>query len=114
MYKDQIDGNISISSNSTQNVSNNIESDNDYLDVTPETAQTIPVHIGLRPHQTRNARPLPVRKTVRRDNKVLQALSLPKFSLYNMRSLIPKIQSFSEDMIDGHCQLIPNKGVGKV
>ena len=79
MYKDQIEGNISISSNSTQNASNNIESNEDYLYVIPVTVQTIPVHIGLRPHQTRNARPLPVRKTVRRDNKVLQALSLPKF-----------------------------------
>ena len=40
----------------------------------------------------------PVLKTIRRDNKAVQALSLPNISNYNMRSLIPKIQNFSLDM----------------
>ena len=46
-----------------------------------------------------------MRKTIRRDNKVLQALSLPKFSNYNMRSLIPKIGHFGADMEDRNCDL---------
>ena len=37
-------------------------------------------------------------KTIRRDNKAVQALSLPKVSNYNMRLLIPKIGNFANDM----------------
>ena len=47
----------------------------------------------------------PVRKMIRRDNKVLQALSLPKFSSYNMRSLMPKILNFGAEMEDRQCSL---------
>ena len=43
--------------------------------------------------------PLP-KKTIRRDNKVLQAASLPKMSNYNMRSLMPKNFNFGTDMED--------------
>ena len=39
-------------------------------------------------------------KTLRRDKKTLQALSLPLISLYNMRSLLPKLDSFVEDFED--------------
>ena len=40
----------------------------------------------------------PYWKRIRRDNCAVQALSLPKISNYNMRSLIPKIGNFSLDM----------------
>ena len=36
---------------------------------------------------------------------MLQALSLPKMSSYNMRSLMPKIQNFGTDMLDRNCSL---------
>ena len=39
-------------------------------------------------------------KTIRRDNRAVQALSLPKVANYNMRSLITKIGKFSNDMLD--------------
>ena len=37
-------------------------------------------------------------KTIRRDNKSVQALTLPRLTNYNMRSLFPKIGNFSIDM----------------
>ena len=43
-------------------------------------------------------RPPPSRKTLRRDKKTIQALTLPTISNYNMRSLFGKILNFSEDM----------------
>ena len=91
---DQLDGNISITSlNSSLS-----------LDTLP--ASTIPVHIGFRPSSFPvSERLLPVRKTIRRDNKVVQALSLPRISSYNMRSLMPKLNCFVEDMLDRNCQL---------
>ena len=36
-------------------------------------------------------------KTLRRSNKAVQGLSLPAISNYNMRSLLPKLDSFAED-----------------
>ena len=51
------------------------------------------------------ARLPPVRKTIRRSNRLLQAASLPKFSSYNMRSLMPKIHNFVLDFEDRMCQL---------
>ena len=36
--------------------------------------------------------------TVRRDNRLLEALSLPTFSVYNMRSIWSKLDSLAQDM----------------
>ena len=91
---DHFDGNISISSFDTTVLS-------------PEdSSSSIPVHIGYRPifrpySETRR----PVLKVIRRDNKVVQAASLPRISSYNVRSLMPKVNSFAEDMLDRSCQL---------
>ena len=38
-------------------------------------------------------------------NKILQAVSLPKLSSYNMRSLMPKIRNFGTDMEERMCSL---------
>ena len=58
----------------------------------------IQVHWGYRPSKV-NFEHLPhSRKTIRRDNKTIEALALPKLANYNMRALFSKIQSFSEDM----------------
>ena len=58
----------------------------------------IPVQISHRPKIQIIERPPPARKTIRRDKKSIQALSLPNISSYNMRSLFGKIQNLSEDM----------------
>ena len=66
----------------------------------------IPVLTGNRPtNGIKTKRLPPVRKTIRRDNKVLQAVSLPKISNYNMRSLLPKVENFGADMQDRNCSI---------
>ena len=77
----QLDGNVSLDSTL-------IENESEY----------IPVHIGYRPEKQKENRPLPSKKTLTRDNKTIQALTLPTLSNYNMRSLFGKILNFSEDM----------------
>ena len=54
--------------------------------------------VGFRPPKVTLDRGKPYWKRIRRDNCAVQALSLPKISNYNMRSLIPKIGNFSLDM----------------
>ena len=93
MFMDQLDGNISVTSSLSAG------------DEAIPCAQYIPVLTGFRPGHCSTARLPPVRKTIRRDNKVLQALTLPKLSNYNMRSLFPKIGNFGTDMIDRNCDL---------
>ena len=39
-------------------------------------------------------------KVIRKDNKLLEALNLPAFTVYNMRSLWSKINNLAEDIID--------------
>ena len=62
----------------------------------------IPVHTGLRkPTQNLKERWSPRSNnniTIKRDNRYLEALSLPTFSLYNMRSVWSKLSSLAEDM----------------
>ena len=92
----QLDGNISLSSS--------ISSSNSSLVTTKSLS--IPVRVSHRVACIQSdPRPAPVLKTIRRDNKVLQARSLPKLSLYNMRSLMPKCSSFGADMEDRLCSL---------
>ena len=40
----------------------------------------------------------PVRVTLRRDNKLQQSVFFPKIAVSNLRSLVPKIRNFSQDM----------------
>ena len=58
----------------------------------------IPIVIGLRPTKISIDRGLPYWKSIRRDNKAVQGLTLPRITNYNMRSLIPKIGNFALDM----------------
>ena len=59
-----------------------------------------PIHIqtGFRPTRVIYERPLPVRRTSRRDNRKVQALTLPRIVNYNMRSLFPKFENFAQDV----------------
>jgi hypothetical protein len=49
---------------------------------------------------TRRENILPARKTVRRDGKGLQCLSLQIISVSNLRSLLPKINNFKRDILE--------------
>ena len=65
--------------------------------------QHISVHIGFRSEEYPYVKPHQDRKhskniTIRRDNKLIEALSLPIFSVYNMRSIWSKLSSLAEDM----------------
>ena len=95
IHIDQLDGNISLNS-SNMSV---CETDTD-------ATYPISVQLGYRPSKSICISRLPpVRKTIRRDNKLLQAVSLPKMSSYNMRSLMPKIGNFGTDMEDRNCSI---------
>ena len=63
-----------------------------------ESESGIPVQIGYRPIKVIYERPPHSWKTLRRDNKTIQALTLPKIANYNMQSLFSKIENFSLDM----------------
>ena len=58
----------------------------------------IPVVVGYRPWRKTDDRLPAVRNVIRRENKCLQALSLPVLLSYNMRSIWGKISSFATDM----------------
>ena len=64
------------------------------------SADHIPVIIGHRPVKIVPVRPQSVRRVIRRENKCVQALSIPATLVYNMRSIWSKLNSFSEDMIE--------------
>ena len=65
----------------------------------PQLAYPIPVVSGYRPPNIPSDRLMPpVRSVIRRDNRCVQALSLPVILFYNMRSLWGKLDSFSEDV----------------
>ena len=58
----------------------------------------IPVYVRDRPANRRPAERVPVRTVIRRNNKLVDALSTPWISLYNARSLWSKLKNFSVDM----------------
>ena len=76
----QIDGNLSICSSIC------------------EKPETIYSQVGFRPPRTVFERPPPTRIVIRKSMKVLNAIGLPRVTIYNARSLFPKIESFATDM----------------
>ena len=87
----QLDENISLDSSliSTDDLNDSIDDCDRH---------TIPTQVGFRPISVTVQRPPPSWRTIRRDNKKVQALTLPKITNFNMRSLFPKLNNFSEDM----------------
>ena len=79
----QLDGNVSLNSSLSINETEKIQ-----------------VHTGYRPKKEAFLRPHHSRKTLKRNNKTIQALTLPRISSYNMRSIFGKIGNFSADMND--------------
>ena len=73
--------------------------------------QYIPVHISSRypkvkPLQTQHSRKKNSNNiTIKRDNRLFEALSLPVFSVYNMRSIWSKLSSLAEDMDERNTDL---------
>ena len=65
-----------------------------------ESTINIPVQVGYRPIKVIYERPLPSWKTIRRDNKTIQALTLPKIANYNMQSLFSNIRNFWLDILE--------------
>ena len=116
----QLDGNISFLSNSSLLSSNTyLEASSENVSLTPYNSLEhswfsqpsendlsisvcpayIPVIISEERKQCPRVVRLPhTRKILRRENKCLQALSLPKFTFYNMRSIWDKMNSFAADM----------------
>ena len=66
----------------------------------PSVDNHIPVQIGFRPtkYSVIKKKNLKNNITIRRDDKYIRALSLPSFSVYNMRSVWSKFSSLAEDM----------------
>ena len=58
----------------------------------------IPVIVGNRPSQMVTEIRDAVRVTVRRSNKLIDALSVPRMTLYNVRSAWAKWENMAEDM----------------
>ena len=84
----QLDGNITLSSIAEE----------------PESMR-IPVWCGYRPPRPVQGWRRPARRVVRRDNRLVEALSLPTLSSYNMRAARAKLRSLAEDIEMRDCQL---------
>ena len=69
------------------------------LGVYVNDGQLIKTVIGNRPRNTtRGGARIPARKVIRRDEGLVEALTLPKITLYNMRSMWPKIGNLADDI----------------
>ena len=88
----QFDGNVTISS--------------DVSEFSDPIGIQIPTQIGFRPYKSILEPLPPTRKVIYRSNRNIQALTLPKITNYNMRSLWGKILNLSEDIMDRQSDLI--------
>ena len=69
-------------------------------------ANSIPVQTGFRPPNVIYERPPSSKRIIRRDNRKVQALALPKVVNYNMRSLFPKLDNFAQDTHERESDII--------
>ena len=123
----QFDGNCSITSSSSTQLSNSsvtsCTNENSWFSQPSECATTqpnlvfashptfrygnsIPVITGFRPDRVTPARPPPARQVLRRENKCLQALSLPNLLSYNMRSIWGKLNNLADDIKERAGQVV--------
>ena len=98
-YICQLDGNMSCSTSmdSEEEGEQGEEEDKEQEEVRPAPA-TIPVQLGHRPAPLPGDLRAPVLRTVLRSNKLVDALSAPRISLYNVRSAWSKWDSIAEDI----------------
>ena len=102
------DGNISIPSTAGSNEESWFSQNDSSIHQEDFCGQKIPVYVSLwsdRVHHILKKQPDHKHVnniTIKRDNRFIEALSLPIFSVYNMRSIWSKLSSLSEDM-DERC-----------
>ena len=102
----QLDGNMSLLScaSSVTSLDSSSLTSHHYEEVICPDVYSIPVVIGNRSSSLKKKEQWIMKprfiRTVRMSNKVLQSLSLPTISLYNMRSLLPKLDSYADDFED--------------
>ena len=63
-----------------------------------ENVHSFPAPPWYEPWKRQNNTRRPVRKTIRRDNRLEKSCDLPVIAVSNLRSLMPKVNSFVEDM----------------
>ena len=106
----QFDGNCSILSSSSSKSSMNSSAfntftlENSWFSQPPENS--IPVITGFRPPRQIFDRPPPARRVVCRDNKCIQALSLPSIMSYNVRSIWGKLNNLADDIKEKSGQIV--------
>ena len=101
---EQLDGNVSLNNSFS---SNSPECENVIFDQLPKHPHhPIPTQAGYRPAKVIIERPPHSRRTIRRDNKTVQALTLPRILNYNMRSLFSKIGHLALDIQERESDLI--------
>ena len=62
---------------------------------------SIPVFVSMRPPQAHfEERRDCFNRNIRKDNNLIEALNLPAFTVYNMRSLWSKINNLAEDLLE--------------
>ena len=95
----QVDGNISMADSEISYISEHPGAPSSII---PPNTHHIPVHISYdRPPPVKSERILPSPNiTIRKDSRLVSALSLPTFSLYNMRSVWSKLDSLADDMVE--------------
>ena len=97
---DQLDGNMSLNSSICSNLNESVSLSELKIN------HQIPTHSGFRPHKIIIERPPHCRKTIRRDNKIVHALALPRISNYNMRALFSKTENLTRDMDERESDLV--------
>ena len=105
-YICQLDGNMSLSTNMDTEEEGEQEKEQEKEEEEGEKEQEealpvrlpIPVQLGHRPASLPCELRTPVRRTVQRSNKLVDALSAPRVSLYNVRSAWSKWDSIAEDI----------------
>ena len=90
---EQLDGNTTLNSSVCSSDQESI-----CVDAFDMSSQSIPTQVGYRPMKVIYERPLSYKRLIRRDNKNVQALTLPRITNYNIRALFPKISNFALDM----------------
>ena len=106
-YICQLDGNMSLDSREEggqeQEQEVKVEKEHDEEEDKEQEAAPvpapIPVQLGHRPAPLPGVQRTPVRRTVQRSNKLVDALSAPRISLYNVRSAWSKWDSIAEDIL---------------
>ena len=92
----QLDGNVSISESLDSSYAH---SDNEEL--LGASSSPIPVLVSSRSSSSTFKEPrFCFNKTILRNNKSIEALNLPTFTVYNMRSLWSKINCLAEDIVE--------------